>query len=59
MSRNILSIMMYGRKVVEGDLPHTDRGVEKLWRLVVDQVDEGLEVWSPPRIHIQKESRRL
>jgi hypothetical protein len=39
--KNILLTMMYGRKVIEEELPHIDTRVRKLSRLVVEQVSEG------------------
>lgn len=59
VDKNILSTMMYERKNVEEDLSRIDRGVKKLWKLVIDQVDKGLKVQTVPRIHIKIESGRL
>jgi hypothetical protein len=59
VDQNILSTIMYTRKAIKEYLPYTRRGVMKLWRLVVDQIGEGLKVCSPPGIHIKIESRRL
>jgi hypothetical protein len=39
--RNILLMMMYDRNTIEED-PHSYS--ENLWRLVADQVNEGLKV---------------
>jgi hypothetical protein len=51
--------MMYERKNFEEDLFCIVRGVKKLWRLVIDQVDKGLKVQTALRIHIKIESWRL
>jgi hypothetical protein len=32
MGINILWMMMYERNIIKEDLPHSDRGVRKLWR---------------------------
>jgi hypothetical protein len=59
VDKNILLTMMYERKNFEEDLFCIVRGVKKLWRLVIDQVDKGLKVQTAPRIHIKIESGRL
>jgi hypothetical protein len=41
--------MMYERKAVQEDLPHTERGLRTLWRLLVEQVDEVLKLGLHPR----------
>lgn len=48
MDKNILSMTMYRRKTVKEDLPHTNKSLETLWRLLVEQVS-----------HIEKESEML
>lgn len=59
VDKNIFSTMMYERKNVEEDLSRIVRGVKKLWKLVINQVDKGLKVQTAPRIHIKIESGRL
>lgn len=58
MGKNILLTMMYGRKVIEEDHPLTG-SVEKLWRLIVKQVGEGLKVRTSPKINVKIEIGRL
>jgi hypothetical protein len=59
VDKNILLTMMYERKNFEEDPFCIVRGVKKLWRLVIDQVDKGLKVQTALRIHIKIESWRL
>lgn len=59
VDKNIFSTMMYERKNVEEDLSRIVRGVKKLWKLVINQVDKGLKVQTAPKIHIKIESGRL
>lgn len=48
--------MMCEKNTIE-ELHHTGRGVGKAWRLVIDveQVNEGLKVWTLYDIHIKME----
>jgi hypothetical protein len=38
---------------------HNNKGVKKLWRLIVDQVGKGLKVWTPSRIHIELDGEAI
>jgi hypothetical protein len=40
--------MMDMRNTIKEDLPHIDRGIEMLRRLLVEEVDERIKVWTPP-----------
>jgi hypothetical protein len=50
--------MMYERKTIKDPL-YASICIEKLWRLVVNQVSEGLKLWTSLLIHIQIEGRML
>lgn len=58
MDKNILSTMTYVRKTIKKMSPHR-QGVGKLWRPIVEQVNEDLKVWTAPRIYIEIESEKL
>jgi hypothetical protein len=45
-------MMMYERKTIEKDLPHT-KSLGTLWGLLIEQVSEGFKVVTPPRIRIE------
>jgi hypothetical protein len=47
--RNILHTMMYERNVIKEDLSHIDKGIMTLWRLTIEQVDEGFKVRTTPK----------
>lgn len=59
MGGNILISMMNVRNTIEENLLYTSRGLRTLWRLLVEEVGECIEVHIPPWIHNKTESGRL
>jgi hypothetical protein len=52
-TRNFLSSMVDGIKTIEEDLPRTNKGLEMLRRMLVEQVHNLFIVGTPSQIHIK------
>lgn len=59
MIKNVFSLMIDGRKIVEEHLLHTSRGLRTLQRLLVEEVREQIKVGTPSGIHIETKIRKL